>query len=83
MRPPPAAAEPAWYADLALLPVDATEENLQSRIRGTIMMALVFFSMIFVDNNFARMKWQPAVRSAWGVTLVLSAVNIILLVLWK
>ena len=50
---------------------------------GTVMMALVFFSMIFVDNNFARMKWQPAVRSAWGVTLVLSAVNIILLVLWK
>ncbi|MBP6782131.1 MAG: hypothetical protein KA148_16585, partial [Ottowia sp.] len=25
MRPPPAEAEPAWYADLALLAVDAIE----------------------------------------------------------
>ena len=52
---------------------------------STVLIALVVgaFCMIFVDNNFARMKWPPAVRSAWGVTLVLSAVNIILLVLWK
>jgi ech hydrogenase subunit B len=39
--------------------------------------------MIFVDNTFARLKWQLAIKSAWAVTLVLAVANLILLALWK
>ncbi|NOU36838.1 MAG: hydrogenase [Kiritimatiellaceae bacterium] len=46
-------------------------------------MVLVFFFMIFVDNTFARLKWQLAIKSAWTVTLVLAVANLILLALWK
>lgn len=50
---------------------------------GAAAMILVFFFMIFVDNTFARMKWQLAIKSAWTVTLVLAVANLILLALWK
>ena len=50
---------------------------------GFAAMALVYFFMIFVDNTFARMKWQLAIRSAWTATLALSAANLVLLALWK
>ena len=50
---------------------------------GVAAMALVYLFMIFVDNVFARLKWQLAVRSAWTATLVLSAANLVLLALWK
>jgi formate hydrogenlyase subunit 4 len=50
---------------------------------GAVAMALVFFFMIFVDNTFARMKWQLALKSAWIVSLVLGLANLILLFFWK
>ena len=50
---------------------------------GLAAMLLVYFLMIFVDNTFARMKWQLAIKSAWAVTLVLGAANLVLLALWK
>jgi ech hydrogenase subunit A len=50
---------------------------------GAAAMVLVFFFMIFVDNTFARLKWQLAIKSAWTVTLVLAAANLILLAFWK
>jgi ech hydrogenase subunit B len=39
--------------------------------------------MIFVDNTFARLKWQLALKSAWTVSLVLALANLILLFFWK
>ncbi|MEI6971718.1 MAG: proton-conducting transporter membrane subunit [bacterium] len=50
---------------------------------GAGAMVLAFFLMIFVDNTFARMKWQVAITSAWIVTLVLGVGNLILLAFWK
>ncbi len=50
---------------------------------GAAAMVLVFFFMIFVDNTFARLKWQLAIKSAWAVSLVLAVANLILLALWK
>ena len=50
---------------------------------GAAAMVLVFFFMIFVDNTFARLKWQLAIKSAWTVSLVLAAANLILLAFWK
>jgi ech hydrogenase subunit A len=50
---------------------------------GAAAMILVFFFMIFVDNTFARLKWQLALKSAWTVSLVLALANLILLFFWK
>ena len=40
---------------------------------------LVFVFVILVDNVFARLKWQTAVRSAWIVAAVLGFGNILVL----
>jgi formate hydrogenlyase subunit 4 len=39
----------------------------------------VFLFVILVDNVFARLKWQSALRSAWAVALVLGFGNILVL----
>jgi len=39
----------------------------------------VFLFMILVDNVFARLKWQAALKSAWGVAVVLGFGNILVL----
>ena len=42
-----------------------------------IVVALVaFFLEIWIDNNFARVKWQALLTSAWVVALVAGGVNI-------
>jgi len=48
---------------------------------GVAMALLVFLLIIFVDNVFARLKWQ-ALRSAWIVAAVLGFGNIMVLSLW-
>jgi ech hydrogenase subunit B len=39
--------------------------------------------VVLVDNVFARLKWQSALRSAWVVTAVLGVGNILVLSLWR
>lgn len=39
----------------------------------------VFLLVILVDNVFARLKWQAALKSAWGAALVLGFGNILAL----
>jgi len=46
---------------------------------GLAVAAMVFFLETFIDNSFARMKWQVALKSSWAVALVLGIVNIALL----
>ena len=46
---------------------------------GILVSLLVFFLVILVDNVFARLKWQTAVRSAWIVAAVLGFGNILVL----
>ena len=46
---------------------------------GVIAALLVFVGIILVDNVFARLKWQTAVRSAWAVAAVLGFGNILVL----
>ncbi len=50
---------------------------------GIVMSVAVFLFMIFVDNVFARLKWQAALKSAWAVTVVLGFGNILVLSLWS
>jgi formate hydrogenlyase subunit 4 len=46
---------------------------------GVVMAFLVYFMAILVDNVFARLKWQTAIKSAWLATLILGFGNIMIL----
>lgn len=46
---------------------------------GVAAALAVFVGVILVDNVFARLKWQTALRSAWLVALVLGFGNILVL----
>jgi ech hydrogenase subunit B len=48
-------------------------------VLGVLASLLVFVFVILVDNVFARLKWQTAVRSAWIVAVVLGFGNILAL----
>ncbi len=41
-----------------------------------VVVLLVYFLEIWIDNNFARVKWQAMLTSAWAVALVAGGVNI-------
>ncbi|MBQ1449777.1 MAG: NADH-quinone oxidoreductase subunit H [Eggerthellaceae bacterium] len=41
-----------------------------------------WFLEIWIDNNFARVKWQAMLKSAWAVALVAGALNMCLFVIW-
>ena len=45
-----------------------------------IVVALAtWFFEIWIDNNFARVKWQAMLKWAWIVALVCGGINIVLL----
>lgn len=46
---------------------------------GVLASVGAFLFVILVDNVFARLKWQAALRSAWAVSLVLGFGNILAL----
>lgn len=50
-------------------------------IVGVIFALLAWFLEILIDNNFARVKWQAMLKSAWIVALVCGGVNIAVLML--
>ena len=51
-------------------------DNPASIVVALAVAALAFFLEIFIDNNFARVKWQKCLKWAWAVALVCGLVNI-------
>ncbi|OUO91459.1 Ech hydrogenase subunit EchB [Gordonibacter sp. An230] len=47
-----------------------------SALVAVLVAVLVYFLEIWIDNNFARVKWQALLKSAWVVALVAGGVNI-------
>ena len=45
-------------------------------IVALLVAALVYFLEILVDNNFARMKWEFALKSSWWLALILGLLNL-------
>ena len=39
----------------------------------------MYFLEIWIDNNFARVKWQLMLKSAWLVALVAGGLNVAVL----
>lgn len=52
-----------------------------SALIALIVVAVIYFLEIWIDNNFARVKWQALLIPAWGVALVCGTINLILLVI--
>ena len=46
---------------------------------GVAVVVACYFIEIFIDNAFARMKWQFTIKSAWIVTLVFGGGNLFIL----
>ena len=55
-------------------------DNPVSIVLAVAVAALAFFLEIFIDNNFARVKWQKCLKWAWIVALVCGLANTALLV---
>jgi ech hydrogenase subunit B len=53
--------------------------NPVSVILGIVAALVVYFLEIWIDNNFARVKWQFMLKSAWIVALVAGGINIAVL----
>ncbi len=47
---------------------------------GLVVAILAFLLEIFIDNNFARVKWHAMLTSAWTVALVLGGINMAVLI---
>ena len=53
--------------------------NPASIALAVIVGIVAYFLEVFIDNNFARVKWQAMLKSAWAVALVLGGINIAVL----
>ena len=53
--------------------------NPVSILVALIAFILIYLLEIWIDNNFARVKWQLVLKSTWIVTLVLGGINILVL----
>jgi ech hydrogenase subunit A len=50
--------------------------NPLSLILGVAVAFLAYLFEIFIDNNFARVKWQSCLRWSWIISLVVGVLNI-------
>jgi formate hydrogenlyase subunit 4 len=46
---------------------------------GVVVIALVYLLEILADNSTSRVKWLPALKGAWIITLILGGGNLIIL----
>ena len=53
--------------------------NLISLVLAVVVVLAVYFLEIWIDNNFARVKWQFMLKSAWIVALLAGGLNIAVL----
>ena len=50
-----------------------------SIVLAVVVVLAVYFLEIWIDNNFARVKWQLMLKSAWAVALVAGGLNVAVL----
>ena len=73
-----------WYENVFLLGVIAlffVASSWWTWILAVVMCIVCYFFEILIDNTFARVKWQEMLKTAWSVTLVAGAVNIMIVIL--
>lgn len=71
-----------WYENIMLLGMVALffqNGEWTGVLLGAIIAILAYILEIWIDNGFARMKWQTALKSGWVVALILGLGNIAVL----
>ena len=53
--------------------------NPLSIVLAVVVVLAVYFLEVWIDNNFARVKWQLMLKSAWAVALVAGGLNVVVL----
>ena len=73
-----------WYENVFLLSVVAlffiTAAGL-SIVWGVLAALVIWFLEILIDNTCARVSWQTTFKVAWGATLILGGLNLVVLCL--
>ena len=71
-----------WYENVFLMGVVGLfviNSNPYSIIAAVVVILLVYFLEVLIDNSSARMKWQQMLKITWAVTLLAAGVNLIIL----
>ena len=75
-----------WYENVFLMGVVGlylVNANPLSIILAVVVILLVYFLEILIDNTSARMKYDKMLQITWGVTLFTAGVNLLVLMLVK
>lgn len=75
-----------WYESviaLALVYVFFATSAPISRVLAIIPCIIVYILEIIIDNGFARVKWQLALKSSWIITGILGTVNLVILSIFR
>ena len=73
-----------WYENIMLLGIIAlffADGTVTGFVIGLIAALATYFVEVLIDNGFARMTWQTALKSGWLVGLVLGLGNVIAYIL--
>lgn len=68
-----------WYENIMLLGfifLFFCNGTALGYVLGIIVCLVAYFLEIIIDNCFARMKWQVALKSSWVVAIVLGVINV-------
>lgn len=71
-----------WYENIVLLGIVFLffcNGTAWGYLLGLAVAVATFFLETFIDNSFARMKWQVALKSSWSVAVVLGVLNVLVL----
>lgn len=71
-----------WYENIFLLGfvfLFFANGTIWGYVIGVVVCLATYFLEVLIDNNFARMKWQVALNSAWIVALALGVVNLFII----
>lgn len=75
-----------WYENIFLLGfifLFFANGTIAGTIIGIVVCLATYFLEVFIDNSFARMKWQFALNASWIVAAVLGFVNLTVLYIPK
>lgn len=75
-----------WYENVLMLSIIVLffiNGTIAGWIIGIVVAIAAFFLEVFIDNTFARMKWNIALNSAWIVGAVAGIVNLFVLLVLK
>lgn len=75
-----------WYENIFLLGVIGLffiNSNPLSILLAVVVILLVYFLEILIDNTCARVKWELMMKTTWLVTCFSAGVNLVILMLLK